>query len=321
MNNRILNWQRQPEDARDFITNRPLKVAHLDLPSKFELPLQIPIYDQGNLGSCTANSGGACFRFESAQVLGNFDFDPSRLFLYYTTRALEGTTSEDAGAYIRDVFKALNKTGISLEKTWPYVETKFASKPPQAAYTEALNNIAVQYAAVPQTATSIKQTLLDGGAISFGFDVYSSFMGSWESTGGKMPNPNKSSEMILGGHAVTIIGWDDTKFGSTYYLIQNSWGTGWGNEGKFWMSEKFLLSDSCSDFWVIEKISQTAPTPTPEPTTDAKSFALAVFANETELKKLQESSLVKLGVLLGLDVNESYTKKKNLATFSSFLFG
>lgn len=142
-----------------------------------------------------------------------------------------------------------------------------------------------------------------------------------------MPNPNKSSEMILGGHAVTIIGWDDTKFGSTYYLIQNSWGTGWGNEGKFWMSEKFLLSDSCSDFWVIEKISQTTPTPTPdptptpEPTTDAKSFALAVFANETELKKLQESSLVKLGVLLGLDVNESYTKKKNLATVSSFLFG
>ena len=203
MENKILNWKRQPIDNRDFITKRPLKVEHLTLPASYELPLQIPIYDQGNLGSCTANSGGACYRFESAQIFGNFNFDPSRLFLYYTTRALEGTTSEDAGAYIRDVFKALNKTGISTEKTWPYIETQFAKKPNSQAYTEGLSNIAVEYAAVPQTATAIKQTLIDGGAISFGFDVYESFMGSWESTSGKMPNPNKSNESILGGHAVT----------------------------------------------------------------------------------------------------------------------
>lgn len=324
MSNRILNWKRQPEDSRDFITKRPLKVTNLELPSKFELPLQIPVYDQGNIGSCTSNSGCACFRFESAQVLGNFGFDPSRLFLYYTTREIEGTTDEDAGAYIRDVFKALNKTGVSLEQTWPYIENKFSTKPTKSAYDEGLKNIAIEYAAVPKTSSLIKQTLLAGGAISFGFDVYQSFMGSWERTGGKMPNPNTSKEYLLGGHAVTIIGWDDTKFGSTYYLIQNSWGTGWGNQGKFWMSEEFLLSNSCADFWVIERISHTAPSPVPDPNptpiNDAASFAKSIFANTNELGKLQESSLVKLGTILGLDVNISYTKKKNLSIVSKFLF-
>lgn len=273
-------------------------------------------------GNCTANSGGACFRFESAQVLGNFSFDPSRLFLYYTTRLLEGTTSQDAGAYIRDVFKALNKTGVSTETSWPYIESHYTQNPPPNAYSEGLKNIAVTYAAVPQNATSIKQTLLNGGAISFGFDVFSSFQGSWEHTGGVMPIPI-AGEQLLGGHAVTIIGWDDTKFGSTHYLIQNSWGTAWGNGGKFWMPEAFLLGSHCSDFWVIESISQTSPTPTPTPVptptptpvSGSIVFAKEVFQTSSELSALRKTSIVRLGNLLGLNV----TSKMNFATISAMI--
>jgi C1A family cysteine protease len=37
----------------------------------------------------------------------------------------------------------------------------------------------------------------------------------------------------LGGHAVKIVGWGQQ--GSTpYWIVANSWGTGWGLNGYFW---------------------------------------------------------------------------------------
>lgn len=315
MKNRNLNWKRQPEDNRDFILKKSLKIESIILPALFELPLQIPIYDQGQLGSCTANSGCACFRFESAQVLGNFGFDPSRLFLYYNTREIMGTVGEDSGAYIRDTFKALNKKGVSWESSFPYIENKFTQTPTNEAYNEGSKNIAIRYASIPQNETSIKQTLFAGGAISFGFDVFNSFMGEWEHNGGLMPIPG-TNESLLGGHAVTIIGWDDTSFGSPYFLIQNSWGTTWGNMGKFWMPASYLLGSHCSDFWVIEEIS----TPKDEPTGDnSLSYTKEVFQTSTELKRLKKSSIVRLGNLLGLAVNSKMTFSKIYSTIKDLL--
>jgi C1A family cysteine protease len=42
-------------------------------------------------------------------------------------------------------------------------------------------------------------------------------------------------------HAITIVGWDDTKETQDSenpgaYLVMNSWGTAWGDEGLFWIA-------------------------------------------------------------------------------------
>lgn len=314
---RILNWKKGPEDSRDYKSVRRLS-APVQLPSEFELEKQIPIYDQLDIGSCVANSAASCYRFESAQVIGNFSFDPSRLFVYYNARKIQGWEKEDSGAYIRDGFKAMNKWGLADEKVWPYVTRDFAKEPNSQVYSDGLNNVIVKYARVSQTETAIKETLLSGAAVSFGFNVYSSFMyGSWPGkTPAIMPLP-KSSEQLLGGHAVTIIGYADSK---KCFLIQNSWGTGWGDNGKFWMPYSFLLnSKECDDFWCIETIKITGPDPvdpnppTPTPVSDIDWLVAAkvLFKTSKELWAVRKSTLLRLGIALGVPVIEQKSFKYN----------
>lgn len=308
MSTRILNWKRAPYDQRDLKSVRHL-AAPVSLPSKFELDKQIPVYDQLNIGSCVSNSACICFRYEVAQLTNNFDFEPSRLFEYYNARALQGWEGEDSGAFIRDGFKVMNKYGLALEKTWPYRTADFAKKPSEDAYTEALGNVTVKYAAVNQSENEIKQTLVSGAAVSFGFDVYDSFFGSWDRTTGIMPLP-KSGEGLQGGHAVTIIGYDDSK---KCFLIQNSWGTGWGINGKFWMPYSFLLKASeCDDFWCIQevKVGETVVPPTPS-TVDWETASKILFKTSKELYAVRKPTILRLGQALGLPVDSKKSFSHN----------
>lgn len=305
--NRILNWKKGPEDSRDFKSVRRL-TAPVELPESFELDKQIPIFDQGNIGSCTSNSACSCFRYEVAQLAGNFDFNPSRLFQYYNTRKLQGWEGEDSGGYIRDAFKALNKWGLAKEALWPYKDTLDAliKEPSANVYEDGLNAVAVKYAAVLQNERAIKETLLSGAAVSFGFNVYQSFFGSWANSTGLMPIPKKT-EVLQGGHAVTIIGWKPG-----YFLIQNSWGTNWGIAGKFWMPNSFLLnSNEADDFWCIEevKIAGTEPVPPKPSEIDWNVVSGILFKTAKELYAVKKPTIIRLGLALGLEVNE----KKNFA--------
>lgn len=297
-----LNWKPSPFDSRDIISDRHLKVAGEPLPSEFVLPIKVPVYDQGNLGSCTANSGCSCYKYESLQ-LGK-QLEPSRLFLYYNTREIEGTPNEDSGCYIRDVFKALNKRGLCEEKYFPYIESTFANKPTQEAYSNGLKYQTVRYTAVPKNLTQIKQTLFSGAAVSFGFLVYSSFFSNWKDT---MPIPRKG-ERIEGGHAVSLIGYSDIK---KCFLVQNSWGTGWGNQGLFWMPYDFFMSNDTDDYWCIDEIKiEDQPAP-PQPPTGFKQ-GLKNVLTKPDLIKMSEPLIVKMGKELGIKTDLVLTKNQNI---------
>lgn len=312
-----LNWKPSPFDARDLKSTRHLKVAAEPLPSEFVLPIKLNVYDQKNLGSCTANSGCSCYRYESAQ-LGKI-VEPSRLFLYYNTREIEGTVQEDSGAYIRDVFKALNKKGLCEEKFFPYIESTFRNKPTQEAYNNGLNYQTVRYTAVSKDLTQVKQTIYSGAVVSFGFLVYSSFFGSWEKTTGVMPLPKKG-ERIEGGHAVSLVGFSDSK---KCFLVLNSWGTGWGQSGLFWMPYDFFMSQDTSDYWCIDEIKivesvEPTPTPTPIPSDSFKS-GLKKVLSKPDLIKMTEPLIVKIGKELGLQSSTLLTKNENVDLVWNYL--
>ena len=123
-------WTPDLPDARDYMYSAPEAVL-TKLPTKVDLRgTKMPkVYDQGELGSCTANAIGAAFEFGQIKQ-GQKDFMPSRLFIYYNERAMEGTIDTDSGAMIRDGMKSVAKLGVCTEDTWPYDIPRFTEKPP-----------------------------------------------------------------------------------------------------------------------------------------------------------------------------------------------
>ena len=122
-------WVPDIPDARDFMFSAPETVL-LALPKRVNLTSKMPaVYDQGQLGSCTANAIGAAFEYEQLQQKQK-DFMPSRLFIYYNERAIEGTVDSDSGAMIRDGIKSVAKLGVCPEDVWPYDVARFMEKPP-----------------------------------------------------------------------------------------------------------------------------------------------------------------------------------------------
>lgn len=293
MNNFKLNWKRQPKDDRDLVSTRHL-TAPVTLPKSFDLG-DIPVYDQLEIGSCVANGGSLAYRYEYREVKGDFKFEPSRLYAYYNVRAEQGWEKEDSGAFVRDIFKTFNKLGLCEETFCPYITENFANKPSNAAYENGKKYQTLKYAAVPQNETVIKQTLLSGAVVVFGFDVYDNFIyGDWTEIC-PVPEDGKSP---LGGHCVSIIGYDDAK---QAFLIQNSWSSDWKINGRFWMPYSFLLNSKyADDFWCIQEISISEGI-TPDPTNKIIDAIKLIYTEELLLDE-SKPMIKHLAELVGCDL-------------------
>src|ERR1043165_8380348 len=232
---RGLGWLPDLPDARDYMYAAPLKIIQ-KLPTKVDLrPGLTKPYDQGGLGSCTAHALSAAFQFGLKKQKKTV-FMPSRLFIYYNERVAINTVNSDSGGFLRDGIKSLNKDGVCPEVEWTYNDdsspgAKFTKKAPQNCYTHALKNQILSYQRLMSNLTAYKGCLAEGYPFVFGFTVYESFMTQEVAQTGIMPMP-KAGENTRGGHAVLGVGFDDSK---QAVLVRNSWGTGWGIKGYFWM--------------------------------------------------------------------------------------
>jgi C1A family cysteine protease len=244
-------WRRDAPDMRDFLLAvQPAKTLPPSVSLRKQMP---PVYDQGQLGSCTANSIGAILEFNELKQGEADAATPSRLFIYYNERVMEGTVAQDAGAEIRDGIKSLAQVGAPPETLWPYDISKFSRKPPAKAYKEARKHEALRYARVTQDTIAIQTVLAAGYPISFGFTVYESFE-THVGADGIVPMP-VPQERTLGGHAVVAIGYKPIK-GQLYIECRNSWGDSWADRGHFWMPAGYLAAPNlASDFWVIEQVA------------------------------------------------------------------
>ena len=246
-------WKRDSFDPRDiaFRPRRKRSGKNVDLRSVCPKP----IYNQKNLGSCTGQAVGFGYHFEEIKQGLKDAFMPSRLFIYYNERVMDGTVSEDAGSEIRTGIKTLAKDGVCPETMWPYFVTKFANKPTADCYKEALKHRAVTYMRVAQDLTHLKACLSEGYPIVFGFNVFESFESDEVAKTGMVPMP-QPKEKNIGGHAVVLVGYDDEK---QVFIVRNSWGEEWGDAGYFYMPYAYVTDNKlCDDFWTIRLVSDAA---------------------------------------------------------------
>lgn len=245
-------WIPDIPDQRDYLYAAPV-VALAALPSQVDLRAQCPpVYDQGQLGSCTANGIGAAMQFERIKRKMTPEFVPSRLFIYYNEREMENTINSDSGAMIRDGIKSVAKQGVCPEDEWPYDIARFAEKPPQQCYEHAEKYRVLQYRRLVQTLNQMKGCLFDGYPFVFGFAVYESFEERSVAESGVVPMPGPT-EQFLGGHCMLAVGYDDT---GQSFIVRNSWGSGWGREGYCTMPYAYLTDQNLSaDFWTIRMVA------------------------------------------------------------------
>ncbi len=247
---RHYGWIPDIPDQRDHRYAAP--PANLTaLPRSVDLRRRCPaVYNQGALGSCTANAIGGAIEFDRLKQKLS-DFVPSRLFIYYNERKIEGTVDIDSGAMIRDGIKSVASQGVCPEPEWPYVISKFAQKPPANAYRDALEDRAVSYQRLIQDLNQMKGCLASGYPFIFGFTVYESFETPSVARTGHAPLP-ESGERAVGGHAVIAVGYDDAR---ERFLARNSWGSRWGMSGYFTMPYAYLIQPGLTaDLWTIRLV-------------------------------------------------------------------
>ena len=251
-------WVPDLPDNRDLLYAAPAPPA--PLPSAVDLGGKCtPVYDQGQLGSCTGNAIAGALDFERLRQ-GLPAYAPSRLFIYYNERVMEHTVNSDAGAQIRDGIKSVAKfgacsenpaSGAPINSIWAYDIAQFEQKPPPPCYAASKLDRVLSYMRLSQTLAQLKGCLAAGFPFVFGITVYASFESDAVAKSGDVPLPSPG-EQVMGGHAVMAVGYDDT---AGRFLVRNSWGPSWGKNGYFTLPYAYPIDPHlASDFWTIRLV-------------------------------------------------------------------
>lgn len=297
------------------------------LPATVDLQPQCPaVYDQGQEGSCTANALAFIFDFQRWQQGLTF-MTPSRDFIYAQELLREGSFGQDNGAFGGDGIAALQEIGVPPESVWPYTARGYCTSPTPAAIAAAKDN-KVRAAELLNPAENgiyeIKHALFHKRPVAFGMTLFESFESEAVARTGHVPDPVRG-EPQLGGHETALVGYDDAQ---KKFKVRNSWGAGWGQQGYFWVSYKYVLA-SGGDFRVITEVSSaSSPSPLPPPAPPCRrecDYAVndTVVVSQKWFKKIQAEPEVAEGTAhpLAIWVDDAQNQYEPTLAFSTGLTG
>ncbi len=227
---------------------RPLDALPTAVDHSAALP---PVGDQGIQGSCGPWSVGYYYKSFQEQNEHGWDvrtpdhqFSPS--FLYNQVAPFdEGTTFDE-------LFNLLLDQGCGTLSDWPYNETDYTTWPPYNAFLNGLPYRIQTYTRLgdrvtPGIINAMKSRLAAGDLCVIGFPVYRptpSTPGLFDILDAEnyfYEMPGDDDVYNAGGHAVTVVGYDDAVFdGRGGFKIVNSWDSTWGSRGFAYMSYQFI---------------------------------------------------------------------------------
>ncbi len=234
----------------DVPPSQPLSV---DLSTNFPAP-----GDQGRQGSCVGWATAYALKsyhekLEMGWSLNTADHLFSPAFVY---NQING--GQDQGSYIFQALDLAVNQGVATLRRMPYSDTDFMTQPSAAAAAEATGYKAAEWYRINDT-SQIKAALVNRNPVVAGIKTYQQLM----DLHGPDSVYNTASGQNLGGHAVTIVGYDDNRYGGAFKVI-NSWGRAWGDDGYFWMPYSFAARDILSEAYVLLDAENTLEDPRPD---------------------------------------------------------
>lgn len=244
--------------------------AGVDMIDEYSYQVQLPAtFDWRNhngknyMTSVKRQRCGDCWAFSAAAALegrmaidGTPGLDLSEQFL--VADCFDGGSC--GGGYIVSTARYLTDVGMPRENCYPYLGRN--SSCGNACDDWQSKTIKAQsYTRVNQTVAALKAALYNRGPVYTGYMVYEDFSsytsGIYEHTWGA----------AQGGHAVVIVGYDDTK---QCFIVKNSWGTGWGENGYFRIAYSQVTNkvDFGSQSCVFGDDISPDPDPDPDPEPD-----------------------------------------------------
>jgi cathepsin B len=205
-----------------------------DVPASFDARKQWPesihpIRDQQRCGSCWAFAAsevlsdrfGIASQGKSEAVLSPEDMV-----------SCDQTDMGCQGGMLSNAWNYLKNTGIVTDKCFPYTA---GSGSPATCETKCVDGETFQKYKSKDAyqitgIDNIKKEIFTSGPVETGFKVYKSFMSY--TSGVYQRHWWEFWDTFEGGHAVKIIGWGSEN-GVDYWLVANSWGTTWGEQGFF----------------------------------------------------------------------------------------
>ena len=240
---------------------------------------------QGGQGSCAAWS--ACYYYKTYQESKEHSWnhsdpniDPEHVaspaFGYNLANA-----GEDSGSWPAVIMQLMVDHGCASWQDMPYDDSDYISWPDEDAWRNAIpyraENAGEIYLGIDAGINLLKQALSNGDLATITIIVYENFYFYYPNDTDGINNGVlfDNSGALLGGHAMTAIGYDDdkpyfdgteTKYGA--FLMVNSWGSNWGVEdpdigtkGFCWISYDYMRDKSYyQTAWIITDKEGYEPT-------------------------------------------------------------
>lgn len=222
--------QKHPEIMKKYPELFPLKPICVSSLKSFDWRNRgkvTPVHEQA-CGNCWAFA--AVGAYESAYLIRNgLTVDASEQYINDCAVTDSGSDAGSCnGGLAVKALEHMVREGNAKEIDAPYTGTNKACTNPGTPYDAVAWGFVNPSADFPSR-SQIKAALCQYGPLATRMRVVS---GNFFSYVGGVYNETVASDSDGGGHAVVIVGWDDSKGA---WLIKNSWGTDWGYNGFGWI--------------------------------------------------------------------------------------
>jgi C1A family cysteine protease len=218
-----------------------------------------PVRDQKSCGSCWAFATAAALESLTLRQHNTPGQDLNTAEQVLVSCSGAGSC---AGGYIGLASSYIRDTGLPLETCFPYTATNNTCSAACATFlTDTYRIGSWDYVATTApTVEGLKNALSTYGPLVTTMDVYADFFAYGDGV------YSYTTGSYQGGHAILLVGYDEAK---QAFLAKNSWGTGWGVDGYFWIAYSQLNTQSANPkgcefgYYTIAYQGGTQPPPPP----------------------------------------------------------